>query len=79
MLYSERERIIEYAEGETDSIKEYFYAQFDKVDAILAKKAKELQEATVSKQASEEALTKANGLLKQLEIVRQELESILEV
>lgn len=78
-LYEERERIIRFAEEETKRIKDYFYTQFDRVDDILAKKAMELQEATLSKKASEEALAKANRLLKQLETVRQELDSILEV
>lgn len=78
-LMNERTRILQFAQEETENIKEYFYEQFDEVDDILAKKANELREATTSKKASEEALAKANNLLKQLETVKVELESILEI
>ena len=78
-LMNERTRILQFAQEETENIKEYFYEQFDEVDDILAKKANELREATTSKKASEEALAKANDLLKQLETVKVELESILEI
>lgn len=78
-LMNERTRILQFAQEETENIKEYFYEQFDEVDDILAKKANELHEATTSKKASEEALAKANDLLKQLETVKVELESILEI
>lgn len=78
-LINERTRILQFAQEETENIKEYFYEQFDEVDDILAKKANELHEATTSKKASEEALAKANDLLKQLETVKVELESILEI
>lgn len=78
-LLSERTRILQFAKDETEDIKEYFYEQFDEVDDILAKKANELREAITSKKASEDALVKANALLKQLEEVKMELESILEI
>ena len=78
-LMNERTRILQFAKKETENVKEYFYEQFDEVDDILAKKANELREATTSKKASEEALAKANDLLKQLETVKGELESILEI
>lgn len=78
-LMNERTRILQFAQKETENIKEYFYKQFDEVDDILAKKTMELNEAVTSKKASEEALAKANNLLKQLEIVKKELESILEI
>lgn len=79
MLILERSRILEFAKQETNSIKEYFYGQFDEVDRILAQKANELREAATSKEASKEALKNANALLKQLEEVKVELESILEI
>ena len=78
-LINERTNILQFAREETETIKEYFYDQFDEVDNILAKKTNELREATSSKKASEEALAKANNLLKQLETVKAELESILEI
>lgn len=78
-LMNERTRILQFAQEETENIKEYFYEQFDEVDDILAKKANELREAITSKKASEEAFAKANDLLKQLETVKVELESILEI
>lgn len=79
MLANERDRIIQFAKQETVNIKNYFNEKFDEVDAILAKKAGELHKASVSKEASEEALMKATALLKQLEEVKAELESILEI
>lgn len=78
-LYNERNRILEFAKYQTENIKEYFYEQFDEVDRILAEKANELRQATTSKEASYEELKKANTLLKQLEEVKVELESILEI
>lgn len=78
-LHLERERILDYAKEETNSIKEYFYEQFDEVDSILAAKAKELREATSSKEASKKALEDANKLLARLEEVKNELEAILEI
>lgn len=78
-LVDERTRILLFAQEETEKIKEYFNEQFNEVDNILAKKANELHDITMTKKASEEALTKANKLLKQLETVKVELESILEI
>ncbi|MBV4428291.1 dynamin family protein [Clostridium tyrobutyricum] len=78
-LMNERSSILEFAKDQTENIKEYFYEQFDEVDRILAEKAKELREATISKEASAKALEKANTLLKHLEKVKVELESILEI
>ncbi len=78
-LKKERSRILDFAKKETQNIKEYFYKQFDEVDAILIQKANELREATTSKEAAEEALNNANMLLKQLEEVKAELASILEI
>ena len=60
-------------------MKEDFYAKFDEVDLILASKAKELRQATASRDAAAEALERANALLKQLEEVKNELEAILEI
>lgn len=78
-LFLERDQILDYAKEETNSIKEYFYEQFDEVDSILAAKAKELREATSSKEASKKALEDANKLLARLEEVKNELEAILEI
>ena len=78
-IYGERERILEYANNETLNIKNYFYEQFDEVDALLARKANELSRAIASKNASEKALEEANYLLNELELVKTELESILEI
>lgn len=78
-LHLERQRILDYAKEETNNIKEYFYEQFDEVDDILAKKAKELREAISSKEASKTALDEANKLLARLEEVKNELEAILEI
>lgn len=78
-LMAERTQILEFAKVETKNIKEYFYDQFDEVDAILTEKANELRQATTSKKAAEEALEKANDLLERLNEVKFELESILEI
>ena len=78
-LINERIRILQYAKEETENIKEYFYEQFDEVDYILARKANELRETIRSKEASDEALAKAIDLLKKLETLKEELESILEI
>lgn len=78
-LTEERRRISDFADAETKRIKEYFYDQFDEVDEILAKKAKELSSAMASKEASEKALNRANELLAQLKAVKQELDAILEI
>lgn len=78
-LFEEKDRILGYAKDETDSIKEYFYEQFDEVDAILAEKTRELMEITSSKEASERALQEATDLLQKLEEVKNELEAILEI
>lgn len=78
-LYSERSRILDFAKEETENIKDYFYSQFDEVDALLAKKANELGEATRSKKASEDALAEANCLLSELEAIKADLEAILDI
>ena len=78
-LYSERGRILDFAKEETENIKDYFYGQFDEVDALLAKKANELSEATRSKKASEDALAEANNLLSKLEQIKADLEAILDI
>lgn len=78
-LYSERGRILDFAKEETENIKDYFYGQFDEVDALLAKKANELSEATRSKNASEDALAEANNLLSKLEQIKADLEAILDI
>ena len=78
-LYSERSRILDFAKEETENIKDYFYSQFDEVDALLAKKANELREATRSKEASEDALAEANRLLSKLEAIKADLEAILDI
>lgn len=78
-LYSERSRILDFAKEETENIKDYFYSQFDEVDALLAKKANELGEATRSKKASEDALAGANCLLSELEAIKADLEAILDI
>lgn len=78
-LYAERENIIMYAEEQNKYIIRYFSEQFDKVDAILIEKANELHDSVISKKASEEALRNANAILKELEEIKVELESILEI
>lgn len=78
-LYSERSRILDFAKEETENIKDYFYGQFDEVDAVLAKKANELSEAIRSKKASEDALAEANRLLSKLEKIKSDLEAILDI
>lgn len=78
-LFSERSRILDFAKKETEHIKDYFYTQFDEVDALLAKKASELRAAAHSKQASEEALAEANRLLAKLEAIKADLEAILDI
>ena len=78
-LYSERSRILDFAKEETENIKDYFYSQFDEVDALLSKKANELGEATRSKKASEDALAEANCLLSELEAIKADLEAILDI
>lgn len=78
-LKVERTRILNFAKDETQNIKEYFYEQFDEVDAILMQKTNELREATTSKKASEEALKNANDVLQRLEEVKAELAAILEI
>lgn len=78
-LHLEKERILSYAAKETNNIKEYFMEQFDEVDLILAAKAKELREATGSKEASQKALEEANKLLACLNEVKNELDAILEI
>ncbi|MCM1022640.1 MAG: dynamin family protein [Prevotella sp.] len=79
MLENEHNSIIQFAREETGNIKDYFYDKFDEVDAILADKANELHKALSSKDTAEEALTKAVNLLGQLEAVKIELETILEI
>lgn len=78
-LYSERDRILDFAKEETENIKDYFYGQFDKVDALLAKKANELSNATHSKKASEDVLAEASNLLSKLEQIKADLEAILNI
>lgn len=78
-LHLEKERILSYADKETKNIKKYFMEQFDEVDLILAAKAKELREATGSKEASQKALEEANKLLSCLNEVKNELDAILEI
>lgn len=78
-LAEEQIKISEFADNETTRIKEYFYYQFDEVDEILSNKAKELSSALVSKEAAEEALKQANDKLARLELIKQKLDSILEI
>ena len=78
-LAEEQIKISEFADNETTRIKEYFYDQFDEVDEILSNKAKELSSALVSKEAAEEALKQANNKLARLELIKQQLDSILEI
>lgn len=78
-LYEERERVLKYAENETQHVIEYFEAQFDKVDKILADKAEELRKATTSKENAQNALKEARKLMKELEKIRIELDEILEI
>lgn len=78
-LKVERTRILNFAKEETHNIKEYFYEQFNEVDAILVQKTNELNEATTSQKAAEEAKKNAEALLEQLEEVKTELASILEI
>ncbi len=78
-LAEEQIKISEFADNETTRIKEYFYYQFDEVDEILSNKAKELSSALVSKEAAEEALRQANDKLARLELIKQKLDSILEI
>lgn len=78
-LSNERKRILEFAKEETNNIKDYFYEKFDEVDKILADKANELKKITFSQEESVKALKQANELLGQLEEIKNELESILEI
>ena len=78
-LYEEREKVLKYAENETQHVIEYFEAQFDKVDKILADKAEELRKATTSKENAQNALKEARRLMKDLEKIRIELDEILEI
>lgn len=78
-LGKEKERIRDYAAAQAKEIKEYFYQKFDEVDQILAAKAKELNAATQSKEASEKALAEATHILEELKVVKDDLEAILEI
>ena len=78
-IYDEKSRILEYAKEETENIKKYFEGQFTEVDNLLVKKANELKMAISSKENAEEALNDANYLLDQLEIIKAELEAILNI
>lgn len=78
-LNAERDRISKYADEETKIIQKYFHEQIDEVDHILAAKAKELREATSSKEASQKALEEANKLYSCLKEVTNELDAILEI
>ena len=78
-LYEERTRILQYADDETERVTEYFEVQFDAVDDILAKKAKELRLVASSKDESEKALKEATKLLERLTEIKKELNAILEI
>ena len=78
-LYEERTRILTFADGETESVMQYFEDRFDEVDDILAKKASELRMATSSKIESEKALNEATNLLNKLVEIKDELNSILDI
>lgn len=78
-LLKEKENIVAYATQQTREIKEYFYGKFDEVDEILAAKARELISVTDSKEKSKAALDRANKVLGDLEVVKRELEAILEI
>lgn len=78
-LLEERSRILQFAKGETENIKNYFYSQFAEVDAFLIKKTNELNNVVHSQKASEEALEEAKCLLEKLEAIKRELELILDI
>lgn len=78
-LLEERTRVLKYAGSETQRVIEYFEAQFDKVDKILADKAEELRKATISKENAQNALKEAKKLMNELEGIRTELDEILEI
>ena len=78
-LYGERERILIYAESETQRVKEYFEAQFDKVDNVLSEKAEELRKATSSEHEAKEAFNVAEELMGRLDEIQSELDRILEI
>ena len=78
-LLKERARVLKYAGDESQRVIEYFEAQFDKVDKILADKADELRKATTSRENAKNALKEAQELMEALEGIRAELDEILEI
>lgn len=62
-LLEERARVLKYASNETQRVIEYFEAQFDKVDKILADKTEELRKVTISKENAQNALMEARKLI----------------
>ena len=78
-LLKERARVLKYAGDESQRVIEYFEAQFDKVDKILADKADELRKATTSRENAQNALKEAQELMEALEGIRAELDEILEI
>ncbi len=78
-LLEERARVLKYASNETQRVIEYFEAQFDKVDKILADKTEELRKVTISKENAQNALMEARKLIETLEGIRTELNEILEI
>ncbi len=70
---------LEFAKEKTDELKDFFFGEFDKVDAILIKLTNELAESTRSKEAAAIALNRANNLLAQLGEVNRQLDAILEI
>lgn len=75
----ERARVLKYASNETQRVIEYFEAQFDKVDKILADKTEELRKVTISKENAQNALMEARKLIETLEGIRTELNETLEI
>ena len=78
-LIDERNRINQYADEETENIKDFFEGKFDEVDKILTEKAKELRQAISSKEESQKALKGATELLERLTEIKKELDAILEI
>lgn len=78
-LLEERARVLKYASNETQRVIEYFEAQFDKVDKILADKTEELRKVTISKENAQNALMEARKLIETLEGIRTELNETLEI
>ena len=78
-LYGERDRVLKYADDETKNIREYFEAQFDKVDEILENMTKKLIEATSSHSAAQVARNNANKLKSKIEGINTRLDKILQI